>query len=137
MPSGSIPSGKLCFYKGFVFGTEGLVELFKLLGGKLTCIAEHESFFTDVIGNAHFVLSGSGTTTRIIVKQGGGFRDFDVIKFMKMSEGRFPFSVRGFVLAHEKERFFLIPLVKPLKGLISNDVGGVSDMIYIPAVGEK
>ena len=30
-----------------------------------------------MIGNAHFVLGGSGAASRIIVKQGGGFWDFD------------------------------------------------------------
>ena len=54
-----------------------------------------------------------------------------------MTEGRLPLAVWGFVLAHEKERLFLIPLVKPVQGLVSNDIGGVSDMIYIHAVGEK
>ena len=43
----------------------------------------------------------------------------------------------GFVLAHEEERFFSVTFFQPIQGLICNDIGGVADMVYIPAVGEK
>ena len=106
-----------------------------VFGRKLACIAEHQAFLTNMIGT-HLVLSGSGTTTRIIVKQ-GWFRDFNVIKFMQMSKGRFPFAVRSFVLAHEKERFVRIPVFQPGKCLICDDICGVTDMVDVFPIGKK
>ena len=45
--------------------------------------------------------------------------------------------MRGFVLAHEKERFFSISFFEPIECLISYDVSRVAHMINILAVGEK
>ena len=137
VPAGALFAGQLGVLDSLVAWSEISIKGFELLGGKLAGVAEHQATGTNVVGDPHFMVGGSRAATRIIIEQRWRFGNFNVVKFPQVPQCRFPSAVRCLVLAHQEERLLVIPPVKPLECLVRDDVGSVTGMLDVLAIGDQ
>ena len=141
-PSLVVPAGQFLLVHGSPLGEEGLVaraevavEDLELLGGEFTGILEHQTGIAQVLEDAHLVFAGRGRAPRVIVEEGLGLGDFEVVQSPQVTQGRFPASVRGLVLAHQHEGFVRVALLlEPLQAEVRDDVRGIAHVLDLLAV---
>src|SRR6056300_227503 len=83
-----------------------------------------------MLTDRHGLLRSWSLATLVVVPECIGLRNLDIVEPVQILRSRLPVSVRGFVLEHQHERLFLIPIfLQPGQCLVANDVRCVSRVL--------
>ena len=98
------------------------------------CIAKHFisckqlqiPIISKCLFKTHILLLRSASTSLIVIKESGRFREYHIVKQSQVVRCRHPVTVRSLMMEHQTERFVLIQSVNVFYSLIGYDVCHIS-----------